>query len=465
MRVKLRLSSKKNSKGYNEILLMVRTKKLKSYAKSGISIDAAYFVNGDIDHDTLHRKRLITPDVAYHQRQEKELSNLINHIENNLNERELTKEWLSNIVDSYWHRNQDALLASPITKEEAFNSLVDEYFAHLEGERVCDGTLRHYRVMFRTLHRFVGFKKATKDEKYVFDIDTFTKDDVEDFRNYMHKEKALSDVYPTLFAQLLSDYPVSIKDGRNVIIGRGGNTIVRRLKCLRAFYTWLNKNGRSQNNPFFGFDKWQKQIYGPPNYITIDEREKIANTPMPSIHLERQRDIFIFQSLVGCRVGDLMNLTEQNISGVENKILSYIPHKTKNEREHSIAVRVPLIDEAVALIEKYNGVDGKGRLFPFISQQRYNDAIKEIFTIAGITRPVLVHNPITDEMEPKPINTIATSHMARKTFIGNLYFHVQDPNLIGKMSGHAEGSRAFSVYRNIEDETLNSVIQHLKLTK
>ena len=44
------------------------------------------------------------------------------------------------------------------------------------------------------------------------------------------------------------------------------------------------------------------------------------------------------------------------------------------------------------------------------------------------------------------------------TFIGNAYFKVSDPNLIGKMSGHVDGSRAFKRYRNIEDETLKSVI-------
>jgi len=53
---------------------------------------------------------------------------------------------------------------------------------------------------------------------------------------------------------------------------------------------------------------------------------------------------------------------------------------------------------------------------------------------------------------------LASSHLARRTFIGNAYFKVSDPNLIGKMSGHVDGSRAFKRYRNIEDETLKSVI-------
>jgi hypothetical protein len=48
--------------------------------------------------------------------------------------------------------------------------------------------------------------------------------------------------------------------------------------------------------------------------------------------------------------------------------------------------------------------------------------------------------------------------LARRTFVGNAYFKVHDPNLIGKMSGHVEGSKAFKRYRRIEDSTLKEVI-------
>ena len=59
------------------------------------------------------------------------------------------------------------------------------------------------------------------------------------------------------------------------------------------------------------------------------------------------------------------------------------------------------------------------------------------------------------------INEIASSHLARRTFVGNAYFKVSDPNIIGKMSGHVEGSKAFSRYRKIEDSTLLDVINQL----
>lgn len=58
----------------------------------------------------------------------------------------------------------------------------------------------------------------------------------------------------------------------------------------------------------------------------------------------------------------------------------------------------------------------------------------------------------TGKEEKRPINEVASSHMARRTFIGNLYKKVKDPNLAGSLSGHTEGSKAFARYREIDDE-------------
>lgn len=100
-------------------------------------------------------------------------------------------------------------------------------------------------------------------------------------------------------------------------------------------------------------------------------------------------------------------------------------------------------------------------LFPFISPQKYNDAIKAILLICGITRIVQVRNSTTGETEMKRICDIASSHMARRTFVGTTYQLVHDPNIIGRMSGHVEGSRAFNRYRQIDDDILKEIINRI----
>ena len=120
--------------------------------------------------------------------------------------------------------------------------------------------------------------------------------------------------------------------------------------------------------------------------------------------------------------------------------------------------------KAREIIDKYKGVDSKGRLLPFISAQKYDDAIKEVFEFCGITRNVNWLNPKTEEFEIRPIYEIASSHMARKTFVGAAYSVVKDPNIVGKMSGHVEGSKAFSRYRKIDNNILQEVIEQIDVS-
>ena len=88
---------------------------------------------------------------------------------------------------------------------------------------------------------------------------------------------------------------------------------------------------------------------------------------------------------------------------------------------------------------------------------------------AGIERMVTVRNPVTGKNEQKCIADVASSHLARRTFVGNLYKQVKDPNkqvkdpnLVGKLSGHKEGSRAFARYRDIDDDMVREMTDLLE---
>ena len=52
--------------------------------------------------------------------------------------------------------------------------------------------------------------------------------------------------------------------------------------------------------------------------------------------------------------------------------------------------------------------------------------------------------------------------MARRTFIDNLYKKVKDTNLVGKLSCHCEGSKAFARYRDIDDDMLKEMQERAK---
>lgn len=330
---------------------------------------------------------------------------------------------------------------------------------YLKSKELSDGRKRGFRVLVRMLARYQGFVRMTGKERkdFTLNIHTLDKDEIEGIFEFIANERALSEEYPEIFKVLLDQYPVefSPKHKKNAIEERGRNAVIERKKGLKSFFNWLNANGYTTNRPFDNIEIGTP-AYGTPFFLSLEERNIVADAKLSTKHLETQRDIFIFQCLVGCRVGDLLKLGKDN---VKNGVLQYIPRKTKDHKP--VVVSVPLNDRAKALVEKYEGVDAKGRLFPFISSQKYNDAIKEILTICDIKRKVTILNPTTGEEEQRPINQIASSHMARRTFIGNLYQKVKDPNLIGSLSGHVEGSQAFVRYRdidlNIKKETVSLI--------
>lgn len=113
------------------------------------------------------------------------------------------------------------------------------------------------------------------------------------------------------------------------------------------------------------------------------------------------------------------------------------------------------------ILERYKD-QPDGRLLPFICEQDYNRDIKKMIKFAGIDRVVTTLNTITREEEKHPIWEVASSHMDRRVLVGNLYKEVKDPDLIAKISGHVENSRAFNRYRDIDEEMAKETIMKLE---
>lgn len=365
---------------------------------------------------------------------------------------QLTSDMLERLVDEQLHPEKYK------STEDGFFPLMEEF---LQKRKLSEVRENNFRVLIRALKRYELLRQIVDDEErknkrqkgssepFVLDIDTIDVDVITDIESFLRNEHTLYNEYPEVYKAV---------PGSKQPQQRGNNTICALFNKLRAFFNWCNEQGKTDNKPFAGYEGVTVERYGTPYYITIDERNKIADFDLSSKPtLEVQRDIFIFHCLIGCRVSDLLKMTDDNII---NGVIEYIPHKTIDERP--AVVRVPLNERALKLVEKYRGTDSKGRLFPFISAQKYNDAIKEVFKACGVTRIITVLNPTTGKEEKKPINEVASSHLARRTFIGNLYKKVKDPNLVGSLSGHAEGSKAFARYREIDDEIKTELVKMIE---
>lgn len=301
----------------------------------------------------------------------------------------------------------------------------------IESRTMADSTANNYRVLAGALTRFAATKPGRR-----LTVRTFAANDIGCFIRFYRNEPQ----------------PDRLASKR-----RSHNTVCLMLKCLRTFFNWCHRQGHTPANPFTSFTGFPVERYASPYFLTTAERDLIAAHPLTGHpELAVQRDIFIFQCLTGCRVSDLLTLSRDNISDGH---LEYIARKTA--ADNPTVIRMPLHPRALKIIRRYSCSESSPALFPFTAPQRYNYAIRRILTVCDITRKVSLLCPYTGVPMRRPINEVAASHIARRTFIGNLYRKVKDPALISSLTGHVEGSRAFNRYRTIDDDIKRELIMML----
>jgi len=350
---------------------------------------------------------------------------------NNVDKKEVTADWLKTTIDKHNFPEKYVAETEEIAKQSFFNAF-DEFMIIKD---FSEWRKKAFKVVIRTMKRFEMYVQLTQDKSFAFDLDNVTPMVISDFVSFLRSEHTLFEQYPSIYE--------AIPESRTPQ-PRGQNTINGILEKIRTFFIWAVDNDKTTNKPFKKY-KITDCVYGTPYYITIEERNHLYNTDLTyNAALETQRDIFVFQCLIGCRVADLYRLTKQKVINGE---IQYIARKTKDGRPKTVCVPLNAISKAI--LNKYANFEGN-TLLPYISEQRYNIAIKEVFRLAGLTRPVTVLDPLTRESVIRPLNEIASSHLARRCFVGNLYKQVKDPNLVGALSGHKEGSRAFVRYMKQE---------------
>lgn len=354
--------------------------------------------------------------------------------------RKIDPGWLADTVERF-HLEQLPLIEEE--KREVLHIIDDFMQTTGASHDVYDSRSEAYMMVRRSVARFEALKRvkmprfrltaARLDDSCLKEIERFM------LREHIHVRK-----HP----QIARGPGLS---GRTR--AKGQNTVNDRMKLMRAVMNWAVKTGRIPRNPFDSFARGQN-VYGTPIYLTIEERHRIEKFDLSRWpRLEVQRDIFVFQCCVGCRVSDLVRLTRGNIVDGE---LNYVARKTREGRP--LTIKVPLNSTARRILQRYSD-STRDSLFPeTYSRAGYNSVIKQILKLVGINRKVVVVNPLTREAECRRIYEVASSHMARRTFIGNIYKKFKDQGLVSELSGHAPGSNAFTRYREIDVEMKREMV-------
>lgn len=448
--IKFRLSSKSDkATSKHEILMRFRHGAIDQYAKTNVFVDDKYW---DADNSespvSIPRFRLMNDEqkqlIAELTDVSKRLQDIQKYVQQSFidsgaGKMPVPSDWLTFTLSTFNG------LANGQQTEEQQRTFFDHFNKYLEDKNFPAHRVTEYRVLERILKRYELFNG------FELTLDNVTGDTLRDFEKYLYTEHKL--YKQGELNKIMKQVPESRSPQP-----RGENAVCDIMKKFRAFFRWANGLSKSarltDNNPFDNYTMPEEK-YGTPYYITIDERKQLYNAQLDE-PLATQRDIFVFQCLIGCRVSDLWSMTKDSI--INGKV-QYIARKTKDDNPETVTV--PLTATADEILEKYKDFNGKG-LFPFTSQQQYNIDIKAMFKQAGLNRIVTVLNPTTRDEEKRPLYEVASSHMARRTFVGNLYKQVKDPNLICPMSGHKVGSKAFARYRAIDEDLMKETVNLLE---
>lgn len=223
------------------------------------------------------------------------------------------------------------------------------------------------------------------------------------------------------------------------------NTVVTIMKRLKTFFNYCKSELKAiERSPFDDFnfaDKIGVEIYEEPICLTRDELTKLYTHDMPDYIHDRVRDMFCLQSAIGCRVSDFIRLTYNNIH--DNRLI-YYPQKTKEQVQKVI---VPLSNRANSIIAKYKGLSDNNLIMPFINSVEYNKVLKKVFAIAKLDRVIVQFDRSAGKEKYVKLCDIASSHLARRTFVDILCQAGEPIHVVASMSGHSENSKAFDRYR------------------
>lgn len=295
----------------------------------------------------------------------------------------------------------------PVKADKTFIDYYNEFLA--ANKFIAQST---YKKTTTVLHHLISFSKANDFELTFESIDH-------------------------LFFTKFVDYSTGVLLHTN-------NTIHRHIGIIKWFLRWTTKKGYNKNIQFqdFKVKECETEIIA----LTSKELELLVKATMPSKRLEVVKDCFCFSCFTGLRYSDLKNLKKSDIINGTIRIKTI---KTQSQ------VIIPLTKEAITILDKYKDYPMSAAL-PVISNQKMNDAIKEVAEFCGFNEPTtIIRYRGGDRIETTvPKYQLITTHVGRKTFVSVAFERGMRSEIIRQISGH-KNPKVFDRYNKIQYSTIS----------
>jgi integrase len=216
--------------------------------------------------------------------------------------------------------------------------------------------------------------------------------------------------------------------------GFKNTTLQKHFKYLKWFLKWGIDSKYISNNDYVTFTPKIKNVAKRVIFLTKEEIDLIKSFPLPKEkeYLDRVRDVLIFSCFSSLRYSDIFNLKKADIG---DNSLEFITQKT----DDSIVIEFNKYSREI--LEKYKDIKiPGGKALPVISNQKYNDYLKELGELVGLDQAIKISyykgNKRFDEVHAKYM--LLTSHIGRRSFICNAMYLGIPVHIIMKWTGHSD---------------------------
>lgn len=240
------------------------------------------------------------------------------------------------------------------------------------------------------------------------------------------------------------------------------DALKKNLAYLKSFVNWAKERHYTICEEYDSYKPKLRKSHIEVKYLSLEELDRIYNLKLEQgSALDQTRDFFIFQCYTALRYSDLKQLRPNNISRLDDG--TYVI-RILTEKDDDV-VSYPLAKRAVEIFKKYcHHVYDGGRLFPVISNQKYNEHLKELGKAAGLTGEWVDYEyRLQEKIEVRTPKCDLSTHTARRTFIVTALNEGVSTNLIMLITSHSD-YKAMTPYIKATLKGTGSVISAIDKT-
>ena len=329
------------------------------------------------------------------------------------------KSWLQDQLDSYYGKNDTEVIS---------DKLLDYFEKYLEliDNNVTKTTHTRYSTSFEFTKRFISESESYNQNTTISEIDV---DFYREFEYYgLENEYSLSTI---------SKYFSAIKTMCNYAYAHHGIQLSHKYNLIKF---------KTKRMPII--------------YFTMDELKLInrLDSEILGPRLENVRDWLLISCLTGQRISDFMNFNADSIREEAGfKVMDIFQEKGKK------SVTIPILDLVLEIMKKYDGGFPKQ-----LSDQKYNDYVKEVVKLAGINE--VIYGGVVKIIKGKgkrkvmgeyPKYELISSHVGRRSFATNFYGKMKTPWLMN-ITGHVKESTFLSYIGKTSRDTAIEAAREFK---